>query len=172
MVAKFLDDNKPKTSLIKWIRSVSNFIDLVKCWQNSLGLNPKGPYLSLQKEKENFMLTNVVKRVRKIRKFHVAVMPRRLRTYKKTWCMCRVVVLLTNPLLCSFSVCRRRRRCLSSLLLWYRNFATMVTWRHTSPLCWCATCLGSTKLWSINIQNVKGRQTCKFQRRVLFFKKA
>ena len=29
---------------------------------------------------------------------------------------------------------RRRRRCLNSLLLWSRNFATMVTWRHTSPL--------------------------------------
>ena len=25
MVAKFLDDNKPKTSLKKWIRTVSNF---------------------------------------------------------------------------------------------------------------------------------------------------
>ena len=28
LVAKFLDDNKPKTSLKKWIRTVSNFIDL------------------------------------------------------------------------------------------------------------------------------------------------
>ena len=31
--------------------------------------------------------------------------------------------------------CLRRRRCLSSLLLWSRNIATMVTWRHTSLLC-------------------------------------
>ena len=29
---------------------------------------------------------------------------------------------------------RRRRRCLNSLLLWSRNFATMVTWRHNCPL--------------------------------------
>ena len=29
---------------------------------------------------------------------------------------------------------RRRRRCLNSLLLRSRNFATMVTWRHISPL--------------------------------------
>ena len=29
---------------------------------------------------------------------------------------------------------RRRRRRFNSLLLWSRNFATMVTWRHTSPL--------------------------------------
>ena len=25
-------------------------------WRNFLGLNPKGPYLSLEKEKENFVL--------------------------------------------------------------------------------------------------------------------
>ena len=30
MVAKFLDENKPKTSLKKWICTVSNFIDLVQ----------------------------------------------------------------------------------------------------------------------------------------------
>ena len=28
-VAKFLDDNKPKRHLKKWIRTVSNFIDLI-----------------------------------------------------------------------------------------------------------------------------------------------
>ena len=28
----------------------------------------------------------------------------------------------------------RSRRCLSSLFLWSRNFATMVTWRQASPL--------------------------------------
>ena len=30
MVAKFLDDNKAKTSLKKWIRTASNFIDLIQ----------------------------------------------------------------------------------------------------------------------------------------------
>ena len=30
MVAKFLNDNKPKTSLMKWILTVSNFIDLIQ----------------------------------------------------------------------------------------------------------------------------------------------
>ena len=28
----------------------------MKCWRNFLGLNPKGSYLSLEKEKENFVL--------------------------------------------------------------------------------------------------------------------
>ena len=39
------------------------------------GLNPKGPYLSLEKEKENFcvVLTYSIKRASEIRKFHVAV---------------------------------------------------------------------------------------------------
>ena len=35
---------------------------------------------------------------------------------------------------CLFAV--PRRRCKNSLLLWSRNFVTMVTWRHTSPLYW------------------------------------
>ena len=34
----------------------------------------------------------------------------------------------------SGSGCGRRRHCLSSPLLWSRNFATIVAWRHTSPL--------------------------------------
>ena len=50
MVAKFLDDNKPKTSPKKKF-TILNFIDR---WRNFLGLNPKGPYLSLEEEKGNF----------------------------------------------------------------------------------------------------------------------
>ena len=39
------------------------------------GLNPKGPYLSLEKEKEHFwvVFTYSIKQAREIRKFHVAV---------------------------------------------------------------------------------------------------
>ena len=47
-----------KNSLKQRIRTVSNLIDLiqfqlkfVKCWRNFRGLNPKGPYLSLDIEK-------------------------------------------------------------------------------------------------------------------------
>ena len=44
------------------------------------GLNPKGPYVSLEKEKENFcvVLTYSIKRAHEIRKFHVAVVQQRL----------------------------------------------------------------------------------------------
>ena len=99
------------------------------------GLNPKGPYLSLEKEKETFcvVLTYSIKRAREIRKFHVAVVQQRLRNVQKSvmhvqsCCFANINLLLFN---CS----RCRRSCFNSLLLWSRNFATMVTWRHTSPL--------------------------------------
>ena len=44
-------------------------------------LNPKGPYLSLENEKDNFcfVLTYSIKRVCEIRKSHVAFMEQRLR---------------------------------------------------------------------------------------------
>ena len=44
-------------------------------------LNPKGPYLSLEKEKETFcvVLTYSIKRADEIGKFHVAVVQQRLR---------------------------------------------------------------------------------------------
>ena len=49
------------------------------------GLNPKRQYLSLEKEKENFVvvLTYSIKRASEIRKFHVAVMQQRLRNVQK-----------------------------------------------------------------------------------------
>ena len=50
------------------------------------GLNPKGPYLSLQKEKETFcvVFTYSVKRAREIRKFHVTVLQRWLKNLLKS----------------------------------------------------------------------------------------
>ena len=55
------------------------FIDIFQfhliCLRNFLRLNPKGsPYLSLEKEKENFcvVFTYSINRAREIRKFHVA----------------------------------------------------------------------------------------------------
>ena len=47
---------------------------------------PKGPYLSLEKETENFcfVLTYLIKRASEIRKFHVAVVQQRLRNVQKS----------------------------------------------------------------------------------------
>ena len=50
------------------------------------GLNPKGPCLRLEKEKETFcvVLTYSIKWAREIRKFHVAVVQQRLRNVQKS----------------------------------------------------------------------------------------
>ena len=76
------------------------------------------------------MLTYFVKRVREIRKFHVAVIQRRLRTYKKKKRDARAELLFCwyKPVT-FFLSCLPSPSSLSSLLLWYRNFATMVTFR-------------------------------------------
>ena len=74
------------------------------------------------------MFTYTIKRARKIRKFHEAVVQRRLRIVQKSvrhvqsCCFAKINLLL----FCCFLCCR-------CLLLWSRNFATMVMWRHTSP---------------------------------------
>ena len=53
---------------------------------------------------------------------------------KKAWCTCKSSCFTnTNLLLFCRSRCRRRHCCLRSLLLSSKNWATMVTWRHTSP---------------------------------------
>ena len=48
------------------------------------GLNPKRPYLSLEKENFCVVLTHSIKRACEIRKFHVAVVQQRLRNVQKS----------------------------------------------------------------------------------------
>ena len=50
------------------------------------GLNPKGPYVSLEKENQNFcfVLTYSIKCAREIRKFHVAVVQQWIRNVQKS----------------------------------------------------------------------------------------
>ena len=54
-------------------------------WAKFSGLNPKGLYVSLEKEKQNFcvVLAYSIKWAREMRKFHVAVVQQRLRNYNK-----------------------------------------------------------------------------------------
>ena len=108
-------------------------------WAKFSGLNPKGSYLSLEKEKETFcvVFTCSAKRAREIRKFHVAVVQRWPKNVQKSVMHVQSCCFTNiNLLLFCRSRCRRRRCCLNSLLLWFKNFATMVTWRLTSPLYW------------------------------------
>ena len=83
MVAKFLDDSKPKTSLGKWIRPISNFIDLIQfhsiCWMLAKfsGVESEKTAYEFRKRKRIFLCcvyhANSIERAREIRKFHVAV---------------------------------------------------------------------------------------------------
>ena len=90
------------------------------------GLNPKGPYVSLEKEKENFcvVLTYSIKRARETRKLHVVVVQQQLRNVQKSL-MHVLRCFLPIQTHCFFAV--RRRRCKNSLSLSSRNCATMVT---------------------------------------------
>ena len=84
MVAKFLHDNKLKRHHLhckKWICTALNFINYIsfhlvcQMLAKFSGLNLKGQYVSLEKEKQNFcvVLTYSIRWAREIRKFHVAV---------------------------------------------------------------------------------------------------
>ena len=61
-IAKFLDDNKPKTSLKKSIRTVSNFFNLTqfnlirKILAKLSEVEPEKTVSGLEKEQENFVL--------------------------------------------------------------------------------------------------------------------
>ena len=91
------------------------------------GLNPKGPYVSLEKEKQNFcvVLTLSTKRARGIRKFHVAVVQQRLRNVQKCVMQVQRCFFCQSKPIVFFAV--HRRRCTNSLLFSSRNFVTMVT---------------------------------------------
>ena len=143
MVAKCLDDNKAKTSLKRWIRTVSNFIDLIqfhlvcKTLAKSSGIESERTVSDFRKRQRKFLccVHQPHKQAREIRNFQVADLQRRLRNVQKSMMHVQSCCFADiNRLLFCRSRCRRHRCCLSSPLLWSRNVATMVTWRHTSPL--------------------------------------
>ena len=141
MVAQFLLDNKPEIHLkIKFAlfqTSLILFHLICQMLAKFSGLNPNGPYLSLEKERETFcvVFTYSVKQVHEIGKFHLPVVQRWLKNVQKSvmhvqsCCFANI-----NLLLFCCCLCRPRCCCLSSLLLWSKNFASMVTWHLTSPL--------------------------------------
>ena len=87
------------------------------------GLNPKGPYVSLEKEKENFcvVLTYSKKRAREIGKFHVAVVQQRLRNVQTSvvhvrrffFCQSKRIVFL----LFTVTIAKTPYRCHPEILL-------------------------------------------------------
>ena len=81
------------------------------------------------------MFTYSINQASEIRKFHVAVEQRRLTNVQNSAMhLQRCFFLKYNLLLFNCFRCRRRRRCLNSLLLWSTNFATVVTRSNISLL--------------------------------------
>ena len=87
----------------------------------------------LRKRKRKFcvVFTYSRKKAHEIRKFCVTVVQRLLRNLQE--CDARAALLFCYYFFTG-SCCLRRRRWFSSLMLWSRNSATMVMWRHTSSL--------------------------------------
>ena len=72
MVAKFPEDHKPKTSLKKWIRTVSNFNDVIQfhltfqMLAKFSGVESERTVSKLRKEKENFALGSPTPQSRRV----------------------------------------------------------------------------------------------------------
>ena len=89
MVTKFLDDDKSESDL----KSEFALFQLHQSFLISFnlsnvgeifGLNSKGPYLSLEKEKEDFRVVLTCSKTREVSKFHVSAVQLRLRTVPKS----------------------------------------------------------------------------------------
>ena len=76
-------------------------------------LNPKGPYLSLEEEKDNFrvVFTYFIKRTYEIRKFHVAGVQRRQRNVPNSMMDVQICYFVNEKpfTFLPFSFRRRRR---------------------------------------------------------------
>ena len=122
MVAKFLDDNKPKTSLKTFSDSFINLVQFQLICQmlaTFSGVKSERTVCKIRKRKKNCVVfTQFMRPTRETRKFHVVVVLCWLRNVQKSMThvqSCYFTIL--NLFLFCRSRCRRRRRCLSSLLL-------------------------------------------------------
>ena len=131
IVAKFLDD-KPRTSLKKWIRTVSDFINLIQFHLVSpilakfSGVESERTVSKFRKRKRNFcvVLTYSIKQARE--KFMSQSCNDNYEMYNIRDERAKLFCLLTFLLFCR-SRYRRRRRRLYLRLFRSRHFASMVT---------------------------------------------
>ena len=91
MGAKFLNDNKSKIHLKRKFALFHLFCQILAKFS---GFNLRGPYLSLEKEKETFcvVFTYCIMGAREIRKFHVTVVQRRPRSLQKSVQSCCLLI--------------------------------------------------------------------------------
>jgi len=103
-----------------------------------LGLNPKGPYLSLEKEKENFLrcVHLLLKRAREIRKFHVVIVQRWLRNLQKSAMLVQTCFAYIYLLLVCRSRCRRRVILVKLPIVLIQKFCYHGNMTYSSLLYW------------------------------------
>ena len=98
MVAKFLDDNKPKIHLkseFALFRTYSVLLNFIQFVIGEIsGVKPERTVFKLRKRKFLCCVTYSINQERDIRKFHVAVVQRWLRNIQKSTMHVKVVVLL------------------------------------------------------------------------------
>ena len=96
---------KDEFAQLQWLSILFKFISFGKCWQNFLGLNPKGPYLGLEEEIDNFCVVFTYSRKRScgIMKFHIAGVQRRERNEQNSVMHLKICCFVNKNLLL---VCR------------------------------------------------------------------
>ena len=110
-------DLKSEFGLPQTLSRLFHLVSFVKCWQTFLELDSKGLHQSPGKEKESCFLLVLSSKKREIRQFNVVLVQRRQISVQKTVMhvqSCCFVCL--NLLLFCRSRCRRRRRCVNSLI--------------------------------------------------------
>ena len=109
------------SNCFKLYRAYSISFNSDKCWPVSLELNSKALYQSSRKKKESCCFVFPSSTKREIRHFHVVVVQRRQRNVQKSVMYVQSCYFANLNLLVysgrSRCRCRRRRLCLSSLLI-------------------------------------------------------
>ena len=117
-----------EVALHKTLSRLFHLVPFIKCWQFSLELNSKRLSLSSGKEIESRCLVFSASEKREIRQFHVVVVHWRQRNVQKSMMHVQSCCLANlNQLLFCRSRWRRRRRCLSFLILYTKRLQFFVT---------------------------------------------
>ena len=105
---------KSEFALLQTLSRLLHLVYFVKCWRMFLKFNSKGLYQSSGKEKENCCFVFPSSTKREVRRFHVVVVQRRLRSVQKR--VMHVQSCYFANLYLLVYCCSRCRRCLSSLI--------------------------------------------------------
>ena len=131
------------------------------------GLNPKGPYQSLEKDKIFlcFVLTYFIKRAREIRKFHIAFVQQRLRNVQKSVMHVQSCFFCTDIIFLLFAVVVAKLLVVVIQKFCYHGNMTS----HFSLYLFCLSSPSRFNSWTAgwNLQGNKSKRGTSGQRQVL-----